>query len=75
MFVDWLHKKGYTFNGPAPISGLTSMEMTLEQLGHILRMEQEEDKIKDATSQSTHSKSRSDTRRKAQELMQNKGYA
>lgn len=58
MFTDWLHEKGYTFNGNAPISGLTPMEMTIEQLGHILRQERQEDEVKDSRHGHNHSKSR-----------------
>lgn len=40
--MDLLHSKGYTFNGDAPISGLTAGERNLIVLGHIVRNEQQE---------------------------------
>lgn len=67
MFMDWLHDKGYTFNGSAPIHGLTPMELTLEQLGHLLREEKQEDHAKDARHGHSHSKSRDSTRELAQQ--------
>lgn len=67
MFTDWLHDKGYTFNGSAPISGLTPMEMTIEQLGHVLRQERQEDEAQDSRHGHNHSKSRSSTREMAKQ--------
>lgn len=73
MFLDWLHDKGYTFNGNAPISGLTPGELTLEQLGHVLRQEESEDYVEDARSGHVHSKTRKSTRNLAKQKVTTHG--
>lgn len=44
MFIAWLHQEtNYTFNGSAPITGLTVREELTLQLGHLILQEQKEE--------------------------------
>ena len=53
-FDVWLHELGYTYNGDAPITGLTPLERDKLQLGWIVRQERKENAYQ-ADGQQSHS--------------------
>ena len=54
-FDAWLHDRGYTYNGDAPLTGLTRFEYDKLQLGWIVQQEQKRENIDaEASGRSSH---------------------
>lgn len=65
----WVHKEcGYTFNGDAPIAGLTQTELNVLRLGHAVRREQAEEQQESAKRGRKHTQPRRTTREALREF-------
>jgi len=48
LFYDRLHDKGYSFNGDAPITGLTSDEIAMLQLAYLVELDAKQRQMDDS---------------------------
>lgn len=69
--IRFLHEVGYTYNGDAPIGGLTPAEFEVLTLGHLVRQEQAEEQQESARRGRKHTKPRRTTREALREFERN----
>lgn len=75
LFDAWLHEKtSYTYNGDAPITGLTQFELDKLELGFLIQQERAEEQRETAEARSIKpNASRAAARRKAERLKRERG--
>lgn len=63
-----MHERGYTFNGSAPMAGLTQLELNTLRLGHAIRQEKAEQRAENEKRGRKHTEPRRSTREALREF-------